>query len=113
MPARSAEAGAKVRPEYEAFLELREKEATQGECIPSWNVTRRTSSPTCSSMTTTIRIAQSLRWTSPAYEYYLADGEQVKTSKAKFFAVDDSTRLCGVCEEAATLAIERSRGAFG
>lgn len=44
----------------------------------------------------------------PAYTYYIEDGEQVKCSKEKFFALDERTRLNGVLEEAYVLALERS-----
>ena len=102
-------AGAKVRPEYEAFLKLREKESYAGQMHPKLNVSKEDFFTDVFKYDhdDTHRAVATLD--KPAYEYYLADGEQVKTSKAKFFAVDEHTRLCGVCEEAATLAIERSK----
>lgn len=45
----------------------------------------------------------------PAYRYYMADGAEVQTSKEKFFAVDQNTRILGVLEEAYVLALERSQ----
>lgn len=44
----------------------------------------------------------------PAYTYYMEDGEQVKSSKKKFFEVSNDVRLAGCLEEALTLSLERS-----
>ena len=46
---------------------------------------------------------------SPAYTDYAMDGEEVLSSKEKFFAVSKLTRLYGVYEEACVLALERSQ----
>ena len=46
---------------------------------------------------------------SPAYTFYMKDGEQVLTCKDKFFAVPDEIRLAGVYEETCVLALERSQ----
>ncbi|BDU12093.1 hypothetical protein [Escherichia phage phiWec179] len=43
----------------------------------------------------------------PAYTNYLKDGNEVMTSKDKFYAVDETTRLLGVLEESLVLASER------
>lgn len=43
----------------------------------------------------------------PAYTNYLKDGNEVMTSKDKFYAVDETTRLFGVLEESLVLASER------
>lgn len=48
----------------------------------------------------------------PAYTFYMKDGEQVMTSKDKFFAVDEEIRLFGVYEETCVLALERSQIPF-
>jgi hypothetical protein len=48
----------------------------------------------------------------PAYTLYMKDGEQVQTSKEKFFAASEKIRLCGVLEEAQVLALERSQIPF-
>ena len=45
---------------------------------------------------------------SPAYTKYMADGEQVLTSKDKFFSLDERTKLLGGLEEALVLCAERS-----
>lgn len=44
----------------------------------------------------------------PAYTLYMQDGAQVQTSKEKFFALPEETRLNGVLEESYVLALERS-----
>lgn len=48
----------------------------------------------------------------PAYTKYMAEGSQVLTSKAKFFAVDHRVRVLGGLEEALVLACERSQIPF-
>lgn len=48
----------------------------------------------------------------PAYRYYMKDGEEVQTSKSKFFEVDEIIRLYGVLEESYVLALERSQIPF-
>lgn len=45
----------------------------------------------------------------PAYTYYMKDGEEVQTSKEKFYSVSDQIRLLGVLEESYVLALERSQ----
>ncbi len=45
----------------------------------------------------------------PAYTFYMKDGEEVKSDKAKFFALSEYVRLAGVLEEAQVLALERSQ----
>jgi hypothetical protein len=46
----------------------------------------------------------------PAYVKYAIDGQEVLSSKKKFFnEVDETTRLFGVYEEACVLALERSQ----
>lgn len=49
---------------------------------------------------------------SPAYTKYMVDGEQVLTSREKFFSVDEQIRLYGVYEESCVLALERSQIPF-
>jgi len=48
----------------------------------------------------------------PAYTKYMVDGQEVLTSKEKFFEVDFKTRILGVYEESAVLALERSQIPF-
>jgi hypothetical protein len=43
----------------------------------------------------------------PAYSYYMVDGEEVMTSKKKFFDLPEEYRLYGVLEESYVLALER------
>ncbi|UAW53610.1 hypothetical protein QGX15_gp085 [Pseudomonas phage psageK4e] len=59
-----------------------------------------------------IHEAVALNWClgpKPAYTFYMKDGSEVMTSKAKFFSVDESIRLEGVYEESCVLALERSQ----
>lgn len=44
----------------------------------------------------------------PAYTLYATEGEEVLSSKEKFFALPEAERLRGVYEEACVLALERS-----
>lgn len=44
----------------------------------------------------------------PAYQFYIADGEQVQCSKEKWDMQLDCIKLAGVIEEASVLALERS-----
>lgn len=102
--------GAKVRPEYESFLALREKE-TYNYSHPKLNVTKENffKDDGLSYVWDHDDIHKSVaRDGAPAYTHYLKDGEQVLCDKAKFFAVPEQVRLNGVVEEAAVLAIERS-----
>lgn len=46
---------------------------------------------------------------SPAYTKYMVEGEQVLTSREKFFTVSGNVRLLGGLEEALVLACERSQ----
>ncbi len=48
----------------------------------------------------------------PAYTFYMKDGEEVKSDRAKFFAIPEKVRLYGVLEEAQVLALERSQIPF-
>lgn len=45
----------------------------------------------------------------PAYTLYIRDGAEVMTSREKFFACSEETRLLGVYEESCVLALERSQ----
>ena len=102
--------GAKVRPEYEEFLKLREKE-TYNYAHPKLNVTKDNffKDDNVQYLWDHDDIHKSVaRDGAPAYTHYLKDGEQVLCDKAKFFSVPEQIRLNGVVEEAAVLAIERS-----
>lgn len=102
--------GATVRPEYQAFLKLREKE-TYTYAHPKLNVSKDAFFSDDGLVYTYDHddIHRSVaRYEQPAYTYYLKDGEQVQCDKSKFFSIDTKYRLAGVVEEAAVLAIERS-----
>lgn len=104
------QAGAKIRPEYQEFFKIREKE-TYNYSHPKLNVSKENffkddgltyvwdhDSIHCS-------VARGER---PAYTYYMKDGEQVLCDKNKFFSLPLQMQLNGVIEEASVLAIERS-----
>jgi hypothetical protein len=102
--------GAKVRPEYEEFLKLREKE-TYNYPHPKLNVGKGEffKDDGLDYVYDHDTIHQSVaRGERPAYTYYMKDGAQVLSEKAKFFASSREVQLNGVIEEAAVLAIERS-----
>jgi hypothetical protein len=104
-------AGAKVRPEYEAFLKLRETETYAAQKHPKLNVSKENFFKDDGLEYTFFHddIHESVKHLDkPAYLYYMKDGSEVLSSKKKFFEVSQETRLYGVVEEAATLAIERS-----
>jgi hypothetical protein len=102
--------GAKVRPEYEAFLKLREKE-TYTYAHPKLNQSKDGFFADDGLIYEVDHddIHESVRrFDKPAYRYYMKDGAEVQCDKAKFFACSRDIQLAGVVEEAATLAIERS-----
>lgn len=103
-------AGAKIRPEYESFFSLREKE-TYDYSHPKLNQTKENffSDDLISYKYEHDTIHQSVAtFERPAYTYYLKDSEQVQCDKNKFFSLPFEYQLAGVVEEAAVLAIERS-----
>lgn len=104
------QAGATVRPEYQAFFKIREKE-TYNYSHPKLNVTKDNffKDDNIQYVWDHDDIHKSVaRYEEPAYCSYLKDGEQVLCDKNKFFTIDEKVRLAGVVEEAAVLAIERS-----
>lgn len=102
--------GAKIRPEYQEFFKFREKE-TYTYAHPKLNVSKdnffKDDSVQYVYDHDTIHESVAIH-ERPAYTYYMKDGEQVLTDKAKFFACPKEIQLAGVIEEAAVLAIERS-----
>lgn len=103
-------AGAKVRPEYEAFLKLRQKE-TYNYSHPKLNQSKDGffADDSIQYVYDHDTIHESVaRGERPAYTYYMKDGAEVDCDKEKFFSVSQEIRLNGVIEEAAVLAIERS-----
>lgn len=105
-------AGAKVRPEYQEFLKLREKE-TYWYKHPKLNQSKEGffADDNIQYVYDHDTIHESVARVDgkPAYTNYMKDGAQVDCDKNKFFNVcSQETRLNGVVEEAAVLAIERS-----
>lgn len=103
--------GAQVRPEYQEFFKLRQKE-TYNYSHPKLNQSKDGffADDAIQYVYDHDTIHQSVaRGEQPAYTYYMKDGEQVQCDKNKFFnVVSEEVRLNGVIEEAAVLAIERS-----
>ncbi len=102
--------GCKVRPEYQEFLKLREKE-TYWYKHPKLNQSKDGffADDAIEYVYDHDTIHQSVaRGERPAYTYYMKDGEEVQCDKEKFFALPNEVRMNGVIEEAAVLAIERS-----
>lgn len=106
--------GATIRPEYQEFHKLRQSEAYAGQKHPKLNVSKDNFFKDDGLQDTYIYdhddIHQAVKlYEHPAYTYYLINGEEVKCSKEKFFSVSEEIRLAGGCEEALTLALERSQ----
>jgi hypothetical protein len=102
--------GATVRPEYQEFLKLREKE-TYNYSHPKLNQSKEGffSDDGLQYVWDHDTIHESVaRGERPAYTYYMKDGEAVMCDKNKFFALPKEVQMNGVIEEAAVLAIERS-----
>lgn len=108
---RMKDLGATIRPEYEEFFKTREKE-TYNYGHPKLNVNKKDFFSeehgvkyvwNHDDIHKAVAIGER-----PAYTYYMKDGEEVKSDKAKFFALPEEVRLNGVIEEAAVLAVERS-----
>lgn len=102
--------GARVRPEYEQFLALREKEQYQVQ-YPRLNQNKQQffSDDAIQYVYDHDTIHESVaRFDRPAYTYYQKDGAEVQVSRRKFEACPREIQLAGVIEEAAVLAIERS-----
>jgi hypothetical protein len=102
--------GATVRPEYQDFLKMREKE-TYWYKHPKLNVTKDNffKDDMIEYVWDHDDIHKSVAvYDRPAYTYYLKDGAQVDCDKQKFFDAPRHIQLAGVVEEAAVLAVERS-----
>lgn len=104
--------GAKIRPEYKEFHLLREKE-TYVHKLPSLNMNKENFFNEEQNGVHQIVEHDDIHkataiYDQPAYQYYLEDNQEVKTSKKKFFEVSEEIRMAGVLEESFTLAIERS-----
>jgi hypothetical protein len=102
--------GAKVRPEYQEFLKLREKE-TYTYSHPKLNQSKANffADDAIQYVYDHDDIHVSVaRGDRPAYTYYMKDGSEVQCDKNKFFSLPREIRLNGVVEESAVLAVERS-----
>lgn len=103
--------GALIRPEYMEFFKLREKETYAKQKHPSLMQTKDNffKDDGIKYVYDHDDIHESVKHLEkPAYRYYMKDGSEVFSDKAKFFAQPREVQLYGVVEEAATLAIERS-----
>lgn len=102
--------GAKIRPEYEEFLKIREKE-TYNYKHPSLNQSKMGffSGDGVVYKYDHDHIHKAIAiYDRPAYTYYMKDGAEVQTDKNKFFACPEEIRIAGAIEESSVLAIERS-----
>lgn len=103
--------GATIRPELVEFHKLREQESYMAQRHPKLNVSKDAffKDDAIEYVYDHDTIHQSVcLFERPAYTYYMVDGEQVKCSKEKFFAVSEDIRLAGAMEEGLVLALERS-----
>ena len=102
--------GAVVRPEFQDFLKLREKE-TYNYNHPKLNQSKKDFFSDDGLVYTydhdTIHMAVKL-YDKPAYSYFKKDDAEVETSKEKFLACSHDVQIASVLEESAVLAIERS-----
>ena len=104
--------GAEIKPEHKEFITLRERE-TYIHKLPKLNVSKEEFFDSSKNNVQQIFVHDDIHRAiaindKPAYEYYMVDGSEVLTSKKKFFECSEHIRLCGVIEEAITLAVERS-----
>ena len=103
-------AGAQIRPEYQEWHSIREKE-TYNYSHPKLNVTKDNffKDDAIEYKYDHDSIHESVKlYERPAYTYYLKDGEEVMTDMKKFFTVDHKYRIAGVIEESLTLSLERA-----
>lgn len=102
-------AGAKIRPEYEAFHKLRETES-YNYAHPKLMQGKKSFFDESVKYTfdhDSIHEAVALG-DKPAYRYFAKDGEEVYSSRTKFYQQPREIQLNSVVEESAVLAIERS-----
>lgn len=102
--------GAVVRPEHEEFFKLREKE-TYSYKHPRLNQNKKDffAGDGVHYVFDHDSLHESQKHLDmPAYKYYAADNEEVKSDKNKFFACSEEIRRYGVLEECSVLALERS-----
>lgn len=104
--------GAKVRPEYEEFLKLREKETYTYKLPSLTNQTKESFFSAAHGVEYKYdhdSLHEAVKnMDMPAYRYYARDNDPIKSDKDKFFAADHKVRLFGAIEESAVLALERA-----
>lgn len=105
--------GAKIPPELEPVLKKREKE-TYTYAHPKLNVSKDTFfTDEVGYIYDHDSIHEAIALLGkPAYTNYIVEGAEVLTSKEKFFAQEEVTKLLGVYEETCVLALERSQVPF-
>lgn len=108
--------GAKVRPEYEEFLKLREKETYKNKLPKLVGVSKKDFFNPDSGVKyvydhDSIHVAVK-HLDMPAYRYFMKDGAEVQCDKEKFFKLDKEIQLLSVLEESYVLALERSQIPF-
>ena len=104
-----------VRPEYQEFLKMREKETYAAQKHPNLNQSK----DNFFSMDDvpyiydhdTIHESQKF-FDKPAYKYYARDGSDVFSDKQKFFDAPYEIKMAGAIEEISVLALERSKIPF-
>ncbi len=100
--------GAKIRPEYEVFLKLREKE-TYTYAHPKLNMDKagffRDDFYVFQHDDLHVAIAA---FNKPAYQFFQADNAEVACDMKKFWTLPREIQLASVCEEACVLALERA-----
>lgn len=103
-------AGAKIRPEYQAFHKLREQESYAKQKHPILMQDKSNFFDASVKYVydhDSIHRAVALQH-KPAYTFFSREGEEVFSSKAKFYQQTREVQLNSVVEESAVLAIERS-----
>lgn len=108
---RMKDAGAKIKPEYQEFFKLRQKESYDYS-HPNLSVSKKDFFSEAHGIQyqydhDSIH-ASVANFERPAYTYYAKDGEEVKSDKNKFFSLPEEYRLWGAIEESCVLALERS-----
>lgn len=104
--------GAKVRPEYEAFLKLRERETYSYKHPSLTNQSKESFFSAAHGVEYTFEhdsLHEAVKHLDmPAYKYYAKDNDPIKSDKKKFFECSPQIRLYGAIEESSVLALERA-----
>jgi hypothetical protein len=105
-------AGAKIRPEYEAFHKMREKESYNYKLPSLTNQTKESFFSAAHGVHYTWdhdSLHQAVRHLDmPAYKYYAKDNDPIKSDKDKFFSCSPEIRMYGAIEEGSVLGFERA-----